>query len=153
MSLEPKWRIAGWHTPGVLEAIPRVSQHFYEALIQKGHTPCKDTILERVYAAYHREDEDLTLLVVGPCAVLVSVVKPWWSQVHILSEEAMIRLEPTGSFADALAGLEAFARDIDCGAVTISDTASRSSKAYTRLLGMHGYRLATNQHVKEIHNG
>lgn len=153
MSLEPKWRIAGWHTPGVLEAIPRVSQHFYEALIQKGHTPCKDTILERVYAAYYREDPDLTLLVVGSYAVLVTVAQPWWSPDLLLSEEAFVRLGTGGVFADALQGLEAFAKDAGCSAVVISDTVSRSGKAYTRLLGMHGYRLVTNQHVKEIDNG
>ena len=151
--MEVKWRLAGADTPGVLEAIPEVSDHFLEKLVKKGHSPCPRMIADRVYAAYYREDPDLTLLVVGSYAVLVTVAQPWWSPNLLRSEEAFIRLGTEGVFADALQGLEAFAKDAGCSAVVISDTVSRSGKAYTRLLGMHGYRLVTNQHVKEIDNG
>ena len=153
MSLEVKWRLAGEDTPGVLEVIPAVSNYFWNKLVKKGHNPCARMIADRVYAAYYREDPDLTLLVVGSYAVLVTVTQPWWSPDLLLSEEAFVRLGTEGVFADALQGLEAFAKDAGCSAVVISDTVSRSGKAYTRLLGMHGYRLVTNQHVKEIDNG
>ena len=153
MSLERKWRLAGAATPGVLEAIPEESDHFWEKLVKKGHNPCARMIADRVYAAYYREDPDLTLLVVGSYAVLVTVTQPWWSPDLLLSEEAFVRIGTKGVFADALQGLEAFAKDAGCSAVVISDTVSRSGKAYARLLGMHGYRLVTNQHVKEIDNG
>ena len=153
MSLEVKWRLAGEDTPGVLEVIPAVSNYFWNKLVKKGHNPCARRIADRVYAAYYREDPDLTLLVVGSYAVLVTVTQPWWSPDLLLSEEAFVRIGPEGVFADALQGLEEFAKDAGCSAVVISDTVSRSGKAYTRLLGMHGYRLVTNQHVKEIDNG
>ena len=151
--MEIKWRLAGTDTPGVLEVIPAVSNHFLEKLVKKGHNPCASMIADRVYAAYYREDPDLTLLVVGSYAVLVTVSQPWWSPDLLLSEEAFVRLGTEGVFADALQGLEEFAKDAGCSAVVISDTVSRSGKAYTRLLGMHGYRLVSNQHVKEIDNG